>query len=72
MAEDHTLIIEAGRTERHYWMDLWRYRELFYFLGLARPPGALQADGDRCCLGTDPALLNDGGFHRRLRSSSRG
>lgn len=28
----HTLIIEAGRTERHYWRDLWRYRELFYFL----------------------------------------
>lgn len=26
------LIIEAGRTERHYWHDLWRYRELFYFL----------------------------------------
>ncbi len=26
------LIIEAGRTERHYWRDLWRYRELFGFL----------------------------------------
>lgn len=26
------LVIEAGRTERHYWEDLWRYRELFYFL----------------------------------------
>jgi lipopolysaccharide transport system permease protein len=26
------LIIEAGRAERHYWADLWRYRELFYFL----------------------------------------
>lgn len=26
------LIIEAGRTERQYWRDLWRYRELFYFL----------------------------------------
>ncbi len=26
------LIIEAGRTERNYWRDLWRYRELFYFL----------------------------------------
>jgi lipopolysaccharide transport system permease protein len=26
------LLIEAGRTERQYWMDLWRYRELFYFL----------------------------------------
>ena len=24
--------IEAGRSERHYWMDLWRYRELFYIL----------------------------------------
>jgi lipopolysaccharide transport system permease protein len=27
-----TLVIEAGRTERHYWHDLWRYRELFFFL----------------------------------------
>ena len=26
------LIIKAGRTERQYWRDLWRYRELFYFL----------------------------------------
>jgi lipopolysaccharide transport system permease protein len=26
------LVIEAGRTEREYWRDLWRYRELFYFL----------------------------------------
>ena len=32
MPEETTLIIEAGRTERHYWLDLWRYRELFYFL----------------------------------------
>ncbi|MGH2414625.1 MAG: ABC transporter permease [Microcystaceae cyanobacterium] len=26
------LVIEAGRTERQYWEDLWNYRELFYFL----------------------------------------
>ena len=26
------LVIRAGQTERHYWLDLWRYRELFYFL----------------------------------------
>lgn len=26
------LVIEAGRAERHYWRDLWRYRELFFFL----------------------------------------
>jgi lipopolysaccharide transport system permease protein len=26
------IIIEAGKSERHYWRDVWRYRELFYFL----------------------------------------
>ena len=31
MAVQQKLIIEAGRTERHYWKDLWRYRELFFF-----------------------------------------
>lgn len=29
---DSLLVIEAGRTERHYWRDLWRYRELLGFL----------------------------------------
>jgi lipopolysaccharide transport system permease protein len=26
------LIIEPGRAERNYWRDLWRFRELLYFL----------------------------------------
>jgi lipopolysaccharide transport system permease protein len=26
------IIIERGRSERHYWLDLWRYRELFRVL----------------------------------------
>jgi len=26
------LVVEAGHTERQYWKDLWRYRELFFFL----------------------------------------
>jgi lipopolysaccharide transport system permease protein len=28
----HSIIIEAGRVEKNYWKDLWRYRELFYFI----------------------------------------
>ncbi|NGZ61106.1 MAG: phosphate ABC transporter permease [Nitrospira sp. LK265] len=32
METQSELVIEAGKTERHYWKDLWRYRELFYFL----------------------------------------
>jgi len=31
-APEHELVIEANRTERHYWRDLWRYRELLGFL----------------------------------------
>ncbi len=30
--EASELIIEAGHAESQYWRDLWRYRELFYFL----------------------------------------
>jgi lipopolysaccharide transport system permease protein len=26
------LLIEPGRSEKNYWSDLWRYRELFYIL----------------------------------------
>ncbi|MEH2416528.1 ABC transporter permease [Nostoc sp.] len=26
------LVIEAGHTDQQYWKDIWRYRELFYFL----------------------------------------
>lgn len=32
MVNQSVLVIEAGRVERHYWRDLWRYRELFFFL----------------------------------------
>ena len=27
-----TIVIEAGRSERHYWRDLWGYRQLFFYL----------------------------------------
>ena len=30
--DSQTIIIEAGRAERHYWRDIWRYRELLFFL----------------------------------------
>ena len=29
---DQTLLLEPGRAERHYWRDLWHYRELFGIL----------------------------------------
>jgi lipopolysaccharide transport system permease protein len=31
-AGEQILVLEAGRAERHYWRDIWRYRELFAIL----------------------------------------
>ncbi len=33
-SENFELIIEPGRIEKQYFHDLWRYRELFYFLSM--------------------------------------
>ena len=30
--DSHEIVLEAGRAERNYWRDLWRYRELFQVL----------------------------------------
>jgi lipopolysaccharide transport system permease protein len=27
-----SIVLEPGRSDRHYWRDLWEYRELLYFL----------------------------------------
>ena len=32
MNDKYEIIIEPGRTEKNYWSDLWRFRELFYIL----------------------------------------
>ena len=32
MVDDTITILEAGKSEKNYWRDLWRYRELFYVL----------------------------------------
>jgi lipopolysaccharide transport system permease protein len=31
-AEDFDVWLKAGQGEKHYWLDLWRYRELFFVL----------------------------------------
>jgi lipopolysaccharide transport system permease protein len=30
--EEFDLVIEGSHSSRHYWSDIWRYRELFFFL----------------------------------------
>jgi lipopolysaccharide transport system permease protein len=31
-SQEKVLVLEPGRTEKNYWADLWRYRELFLIL----------------------------------------
>ncbi len=31
-SENDMLILEAGRADRHYWRDIWAFRELFFIL----------------------------------------
>jgi lipopolysaccharide transport system permease protein len=33
-AGEFSLTLEAGMADKHYWMDLWRYRELFIILAM--------------------------------------
>jgi len=30
--QEFDLVIEASRSNKNYWSDLWKYRELFFFL----------------------------------------
>jgi lipopolysaccharide transport system permease protein len=32
LSSDDILIIEPGNTTKKYWLDIWKYRELFYFM----------------------------------------
>ena len=31
-SDEHVLVIEPGRSAKHYWADLWSFRELFFIL----------------------------------------
>lgn len=32
IVNEFDLVVEPGRTEKNYWNDLWKFRELFFFL----------------------------------------
>ena len=61
------VVIEAGRQERHYWRDLWRYRELFQVLAWRD----LSVRYKQTVIGVAWALIrplpDHGGLHRHLR-----
>ena len=57
------LLIEPGRTEKNYWSDLWRYRELFYILAWRDICCPLQANRHRRDLGDTSSLSRHGHFY---------
>ena len=46
LTHERLLVLGAGRAERHYWRDLWTYRELIVILAwrcIRKRPTALQS-----------------------------
>lgn len=58
------LIIEAGRTEKHYWADLLRCRELFYiFSWRGKYCCPIQTNGHWDTMGGLAAASDNGGLY---------
>ena len=64
--QEQVLILEPGRTEKNYWTDLWRYRELFLILAWRDLSVRYKQTVIGVALG-DPAAVSDhGGVHGDL------
>ena len=61
------IVIGAGRSERHYWLDLWRYRELFHVLAWRYLPSAINRRL-LASLGARSPVSHHGGIHDHLWS----
>ena len=66
------VILEPGRVDRNYWLDLWRYRELFQVLAWRDVAIRYKqtAIGKACRLGGDPAGPDGADLHRRSLAAS--
>ena len=60
---DDLTIIENGRSDRNYWLDLWRFRELFQTSSLARYISALQTNCHWSTMGGNSPLTHDDDLH---------
>ena len=65
------LIIRAGAAERHYWADLWRYRELFYFLSWRDILVRYKQTVIGVLWARHPAISDHAGFHGRVRQDGQ-
>ena len=61
------IILEAGRRERHYWRDLWRYRELFRVLAWRDLSVRYKQTVIGVAVGSNSACSNHASLHDHLR-----
>ena len=66
---ERVLVLEPGRAERHYWRDLWRYRELFAILAWRDVAVRYKQTVIGVAWAVDPPAPHHGGLHRRLRQA---
>lgn len=70
IASRQKLVIKAGRTEQQYWQDIWKYRELFYFL--AWRDILVHYKQTTIGLGVAAAFSNDNGVYAGIWSFAEG
>ena len=63
------LILEAGRADRQYWRDLWRYRELFFILAWRDVAVRYKQTAIGVAWALVAALPHHGRLHPRLRQA---
>ena len=64
---EERIIIESGRPELHYWLGLWRYRELFWVLVWRD----LAVRYKQTIMGANPALARDADFYHHFWTNSQ-
>ena len=66
-AQAHVLVLEPGRAERHYWRDLWAYRELFAILAWRDVAVRYKQTVIGVAWAVVRPVPDHGGLHRRVR-----
>ena len=64
---DGWIIIGAGRAERHYWLELWRYRELFRVLAWRDLSARYKQNGYWCAVGAYSSRAHHASLDGRLQ-----
>ena len=66
-ATSRIFVLEPGRADRHYWRDLWAYRELFAILAWRDVAVRYKQTVIGVAWAVGASVRHDGGLHGRVQ-----